>query len=129
MIRMMETNLSSKELISQTKEPVLILASEGTILDLSPAAEAFLESRRESLVGTKAQALVEGVDLPHARRKLQAAVNRRERQLKGAIRLKGRKGPDAWIYVRVDLPPASATEREYVVALKKLDSGVTRATP
>lgn len=122
---MMETQPSSKDLVSTTKEPVLILASEGTILDLSPAAEEFLESRRESLVGRKVQELVEGVDLPHARRKLQAAVNRRERQLKGAIRLKGRKGSDAWVYVRVELPPASATEREYVVALKKLDAGAT----
>ncbi len=124
---MMETNPSSKDLVSQTKEPVLILASEGTILDLSPAAEAFLEERRESLVGRKAQEFVEGVDLPHARRKLQAAVNRRERQLKGAIRLKGKKGADAWVYVRVELPPASASQREYIVALKKLDPGVTKA--
>ncbi len=126
---MMETNPSSKDLVSQTKEPVLILASEGTILDLSPAAEAFLEERRESLVGRKAQEFVEGVDLPHARRKLQAAVNRRERQLKGAIRLKGKKGPDAWVYVRVELPPISAAQREYVVALKKLDAGITKTTP
>ena len=126
---MMEMNPSSKDLVKENKEPVLILASEGTILDLSPAAEAFLESRRESLVGRKVQELVELVDLPHARRKLQAAVNRRERQLKGAIRLRGRKGPDAWVYVRVELPPASATERGYVVALKKLDAGTVKTTP
>jgi PAS domain S-box-containing protein len=118
--------VSSRASVSLSEEPLLILASEGTIIDLSPAAETLLESRRESLVGRKAQELVEFVDIPHTRRKLQAAENRRERQLKGAIRLKGRKAADAWVYVRVELPPASAPRREYVVSLKKLDTGLTR---
>lgn len=122
----MEEELSGKGGVTQSQKSVLILASEGTILDLSPGAEALLESRRESLVGRKAQELVEYTDIPHVRRKLQAAVNRRDRQLKGAIRLKGRKGADAWVYVSVELPLASSATKEYVLALKKLDNGLAR---
>ena len=118
---MKDDRSTGRKTLENSVEPLLILASEGTILDLSPAAEAILETRRESLVGRKAQDLVEHTDLHHARRKLQAAVNRRDRELKGAIRLKGKKGTDAWVQVKVELPPASEANREYIVALRKFD--------